>query len=80
MHIDLLRHLSAYSSNLAFNFEPVYAILMAALLFGEHQRGPSGIFVGMAAILIANIAHPLTLRRIARRQRGTMSAETQIVP
>lgn len=67
VHIQLLRHLSAYSSNLAFNFEPVYGILMAALVFGEHRQVHPGFFAGMAAILIANIAHPLILRRMARR-------------
>jgi drug/metabolite transporter (DMT)-like permease len=66
-HLRLLRHLSAYSSNLAFNFEPVYGILMAALVFGEHRQVHPGFFAGMAAILFANIAHPLILRRMARR-------------
>jgi drug/metabolite transporter (DMT)-like permease len=67
VHIELLRHLSAYSSNLAFNFEPVYGILMAALVFGEHRDVHPGFFAGMATILFANIAHPLILRRMARR-------------
>jgi drug/metabolite transporter (DMT)-like permease len=66
VHIQLLRHLSAYSSNLAFNFEPVYGILMAALVFGEHRQVHPGFFVGMAAIVFANIAHPLFLRRMTR--------------
>jgi drug/metabolite transporter (DMT)-like permease len=66
VHIQLLRHLSAYSSNLAFNFEPVYGILMAALVFGEHRQVHPGFFIGMAAIVFANIAHPLILRRMAR--------------
>ena len=65
--IQLLRHLSAYTSNLAFNFEPVYGILMAALIFGEHRQMHPGFFAGIAAILIANIAHPLFLRWKVRR-------------
>jgi len=76
VHIELLRHLSAYSSNLAFNFEPVYGILAAALVFGEHREVHPGFFVGMAAILIANIAHPLILRRVARRHLENPPAET----
>ena len=65
-HIHLLRHLSAYTGNLAINFEPVYGILAAALLFGEHRQLHPGFFLGTAAILVANILHPLILRRIAR--------------
>ncbi|RPJ34521.1 MAG: DMT family transporter [Verrucomicrobiaceae bacterium] len=67
-HIHLLRHLSAYTANLAVNFEPVYGIVAAALLFGEHRQMHPGFFIGTSAILIANIAHPLILREIARRK------------
>lgn len=67
-HIHLLRHLSAYTANLAVNFEPVYGIIAAALLFGEHRQMHPGFFVGASAILIANIAHPMALRHIARRK------------
>lgn len=67
-HIHLLRHLSAYTANLAINFEPVYGIIAAALLFGEHRELHPGFFVGSSAIFIANIAHPLILWRIARRK------------
>ena len=66
-HIHLLRYLSAYTSNLAINFEPVYGIALAALVFGEHREMHPGFFAGTATILIANIAHPLLLRRMAGR-------------
>ncbi len=62
-HIALLRHISAYSSNLAINFEPVYGILAAALLFGEHRQLHPGFFAGTATIFAANLLHPWILRR-----------------
>ena len=65
-HIHLLRHLSAYTANLAINFEPVYGILAAVLLFGEHRQLHPGFFLGTSAILIANLAHPLILWQAAR--------------
>jgi len=68
-HIHLLRHLSAYTGNLALNFEPVYGITAAALLFNEHRTLHPGFFVGTAAILLANIAHPVVLGHLARRRR-----------
>lgn len=67
-HIHLLRHLSAYTTNLANNFEPVYGIIAAAILFGEHRQLHPGFFAGAATIIVANITHPLVLRRIARRK------------
>jgi len=69
-HIRLLRHLSAYTTNLAINFEPVYGIIAAAILFGEHRQLHPGFFAGFATIIAANIAHPLVLREFARRSRA----------
>lgn len=68
-HIHLLRHLSAYTGNLAMNCEPVYGITAAALLFGEHQVLHPGFYVGAGTILIANILHPLLLHWAHSRRR-----------
>lgn len=68
-HIHLLRYMSAYTGNLAINFEPIYGIALAALIFGEHRHLHPGFFAGTATIVLANIAHPLLLREIARRKR-----------
>lgn len=62
-HIHLLRRLSAYTVNLALNLEPIYGITAAAILFGEHKQLHPGFFAGTAAILLANLLHPLILRR-----------------
>lgn len=62
-HIRLLRHLSAYATNLAINFEPVYGILAAALLFGEHKQLHPGFYLGVLAILAANVLHAVLPRR-----------------
>lgn len=66
-YIHLLRRLSAYTMNLAFNFEPIYGIAAAALLFGEHRELHPGFFVGAAMILVANILHPVILRRLSAK-------------
>jgi drug/metabolite transporter (DMT)-like permease len=71
-HIRLLRSLSAYTSNLAINFEPVYGMLMAAWLFREHESLTLGFYTGSAAIILANLLHPLGLRW-ARRRQGPLS-------
>jgi len=65
VHISLLRQITAYAANLANNLEPVYGILGAAWLFGEHRDLHPGFYVGAATILAANILHPLLARREA---------------
>jgi drug/metabolite transporter (DMT)-like permease len=67
-HISLLRHLSAYTGNLAMNCEPVYGMLAAALIFGEHRELHPGFYAGSAAILTANLLHPWILGRLRRRK------------
>jgi drug/metabolite transporter (DMT)-like permease len=62
LHISLLRQITAYAANLANNLEPVYGILGAAWLFGEHRDLHPGFYAGAATILAANILHPLLAR------------------
>lgn len=59
-----LRQLSAFATQLAVNLEPVYAIVLAILLFGEQRElGPS-FYCGVGIILAAVLIHPLLRRRV----------------
>lgn len=62
-HIHLLRKLTAYATNLAINFEPIYGILAAAILFGEYRQLHPAFYLGALAILAANLMHPWLERR-----------------
>lgn len=53
-----LRHLSAYSAQLAVNLEPVYAIALAVLLLGEQRELAPAFYFGVAIILLAVFAQP----------------------
>jgi drug/metabolite transporter (DMT)-like permease len=57
-----LRHISAFSAQLAVNLEPVYAIVLAALLLGEQRELTTQFYVGVAIILAAVFLHPLVGR------------------
>ena len=67
-HIHLLRRMSAYTANLAMNFEPVYGTLFAALLFAEHKQVHPLFYAGLATILAANLLHPYCLRRLEKER------------
>ncbi len=54
-----LRHMSAFSAQLATNLEPVYAIVLAAVLLGEQHELTLAFYLGAAIILAAVFAHPL---------------------
>jgi drug/metabolite transporter (DMT)-like permease len=61
-----LRHMSAFAAQLATNLEPVYAIVLAALLLGEQRELTPTFYLGAAIILGAVFVHPL-LSRTRRR-------------
>jgi drug/metabolite transporter (DMT)-like permease len=52
-----LRHLTAYSAQLAVNLEPVYAIVLAVLLLGEQHELGASFYAGVAIILGVSYAH-----------------------
>jgi drug/metabolite transporter (DMT)-like permease len=57
-----LRHMSAFAAQLATNLEPVYAIVLAALLLGEQHELTMTFYCGAAVILGAVFVHPLISR------------------
>jgi drug/metabolite transporter (DMT)-like permease len=57
-----LRHISAYSAQLAVNLEPVYAILLAIVLLGEQRELTPAFYAGVAIIVAAVLAHPFVGR------------------
>jgi drug/metabolite transporter (DMT)-like permease len=64
LHLVALRHLTAFWVALATNLEPVYAILLAMPLLGEHHDLSLRFYLGVAIILAAVVAYPF-LRALA---------------
>ena len=51
--VNALKHLSAFTVNISYNFEPLYGILMAFALYGENKELDWSFYVGLAMIIIA---------------------------
>lgn len=66
LSLRALRHLSAFSAQLAVNLEPIYAMLLAAVLFSEQQQLTPSFYVGAAVVIAGVFLHPL-LHRTGRR-------------
>ncbi len=54
-----LRHMSAFSAQLAVNLEPVYAIVLAIVLLGEQHELTPQFYLGVVVILAAVFVYPL---------------------
>lgn len=56
-----LRKLSAYASALAVNLEPIYAILLAAILLNEQEELTLRFYIGAVVIVLVVLLYPWLL-------------------
>jgi drug/metabolite transporter (DMT)-like permease len=61
-----LRHLTAFTTALAVNMEPVYAILLAMIFFSEQRVLSASFYLGVAIVFLIVFSHPLIGARPAR--------------
>jgi drug/metabolite transporter (DMT)-like permease len=55
--LGVLRHLSAFTTQLAINLEPLYAIFLAVLFLGEARELDLLFFLGVLIVLAAVLGH-----------------------
>ncbi len=63
--VELLRRLSAFFISLAINLEPIYAIILARLIFGESERMELGFYFGAILIIGSVLVYPMLKRRFS---------------
>lgn len=56
--LKALRYISAFTSNLALNLEPVYGIILAWIILKENEELSTGFYGGVVIILLAVFSHP----------------------
>ena len=66
LNLKSLKYLSAFTTNLAINLEPVYGILLAMLILKEHQELNSSFYIGVVVILTSVFIHPLLKRKFEK--------------
>lgn len=62
LSLAALRHVSAFSTAIALNMEPVYAILMAIVLLGEQRELSPSFYLGVVIVVAAVFLHPWLVR------------------
>jgi len=65
-----LRHISAFTAQLAINLEPVYAICIAVAFLGEARDLDTAFFVGVAIVLAAVFGHGWLQLRLTDGRRS----------
>ena len=62
-----LKHVSAYTTSLAMNLEPIYGIVLAMLIFQENRELSLGFYIGTGIILLSVFLHPLLSHFLSKR-------------
>ena len=50
---ESLKHISAFTVNLSFNLEPVYAIILAFLFFNESKELNTSFYIGLCFVIVS---------------------------
>jgi drug/metabolite transporter (DMT)-like permease len=69
--IRLMKSISAYTVVLAVNMEPVYGIILAALIFGSSEMMTGGFYAGAAIIITSVFVYPIILKKSTAFKRGS---------
>ncbi len=64
--VGVMQHLSAFRVMLITNLEPIYAIIMALLIFGKTEQMSNQFYIGAVIILIAIFSYPLIKKHLAK--------------
>lgn len=61
--VEVMKELSPYTVAVSVNMEPVYAIILALLFFGEAERMTAGFYMGALLILLTVITNAILKSR-----------------
>jgi drug/metabolite transporter (DMT)-like permease len=51
--VNALKHLSAFTVNISYNFEPLYGIIIAFAIYGENKELGWSFYLGLTLIVLA---------------------------
>lgn len=68
LSLNCLKYLSAFTSNLTINLEPVYGIIMACFIFHDYRELNTGFYCGAVLILLIVFLNPLFNRYFDKRR------------
>lgn len=61
--VELMRRISAFKVSLTINLEPIYAIVLAYLIFGDSEKMSVGFYIGAVIVFVAVFAYPYLMRK-----------------
>lgn len=75
--VDLLKHISPYTMSISVNLEPVYAIILALIIFGEKEKMTPGFYGGAVVVLITVLGNAIVKGRATRPLNSHLGGSLQ---
>ncbi len=66
LSLKALKHLSAFTTTLSVNLEPVYGIILAWIIFQENKELGTSFYIGIAMVLLVVGLHPFLKKRFEK--------------
>lgn len=66
--VSVMKELSAFRVALITNLEPIYAIILALIIFGEEEKMTGGFYIGASIILATIFLYPVVKTKIEKRK------------
>lgn len=66
LQIHALKSLSAFTVNVSYNLEPVYSIILAAILFGETKELNASFWMGLTLIVVSVILQTIRNKKTGK--------------
>ena len=72
--VQVLKRLSPFTVSISINLEPVYAIVLALIIFGDEEYMSVGFYLGSIIILAAVVANGILKHRKTKREAAKLAA------
>lgn len=65
LSLNSLKHMSAFANNLVINLEPIYGILLAAVILKEYEQLNLSFYIGATLIVMTVFAYPILNKKLS---------------
>lgn len=72
LSVRALQHVTAFASNMVINLEPVYGVILAWLILGDHEDLNESFYLGTAMIIAVVFLYPIFRKRFVKKRTASV--------
>lgn len=67
--VEVMKKLSPYTVSISINMEPIYAIVLALLFFGDSEKMSFEFYIGASIIMLTIVGNGIMKHRLSKQQK-----------